>query len=84
MSVVKPAENHSVCRYRPLCMYFVNNRNENHTEIGHLNLLSIWMSLLLLISVCFEIPEPSNCFGILVVQSVLEISKSFAYMSTKA
>lgn len=56
-------------------MYIANNRNESHIEIGLLNILITWMSLLLLLC---------NCFGILVVQSVLEISKSCICMITKA
>jgi len=56
-------------------MYFANNRNDSHIGISHLNLLIIWMSLLWWIC---------NCFGILVVQSMLEISKSCIYIITKA
>lgn len=56
-------------------MYFAKKRNESHIVIGHLNLLIIWLSLFSLIC---------NCFGILVVQLVLDISKSCVCMITKA
>lgn len=47
----------------------------SHVEVGHLNLLIIWMSLLSLIC---------NCFVILVVWSALEISRSSLYLTIKA